>query len=117
MNDLSRRGLWAAGAGSACQLAGFSWDAVLHKLDPELAARESVFSIANPSHALVVVGLGLTVLGVAWALYFWGAERLRALPGSTGQAVAALVLVSLLAGTGGVALSTGGLTRSHDHGG
>jgi hypothetical protein len=115
MHELSRRGLWAAGVGCACQLVGFSWDAVLHKLDPDLAARESVFSVANPSHALVALGLGLTALGVAWALYFWGLERAWPLPLSAGQALGALVLVSLLVGTGAIALSTGGLTQSHSH--
>ena len=50
-------------AGTVAQLVGFGVDARLHDRDPGLAARESVFSLANPGHALVAAGLALALTG------------------------------------------------------
>ncbi len=58
-------GFWAAFAGLALQLVGFIWDALLHRSDPTLAARESVFSLTNPGHLLIALGMGLVMAGVA----------------------------------------------------
>ena len=57
MHRASGCGLGLASIGTALQLVGLSWDALLHHFDPDLAAREEVVSLANPSHLLVVVGL------------------------------------------------------------
>jgi hypothetical protein len=111
MLDLSRTGRLTAYTGAAAQLVGLAWDAVLHRLDPGLAAREGIFTLSNPGHVLfggglvlVVVGLGLLLLaggGRSRVLRFGGAGALGAL------AVGALLLVST---------SEGGLTgHSHDH--
>src|SRR5215212_2256248 len=115
MDRSSRRGLWLAGVGAAVQLAGFSWDAALHERDSRLAEREAFFSIANPGHALAALGLALTLCGVLWALYAWGAGRVRPPAPSAGQGMAALVLITLLVGTGGYGLATGSLEHGHGH--
>jgi len=117
MDRSSRRRLWVAGVGAAVQLAGFAWDAVLHERDPRLAEREAFISIANPGHALVALGLALTLCGVVWALYAWAAGRVRPPALTAGQGMAALVLIALLVGTGGYGLATGGLDQGHAHDG
>ena len=68
MSNPVRRGLWVAYSGVACQLAGLTGDAVVHSLDRNLAATEGVFTLGNPSHALIMVGLALTVAGLVSAL-------------------------------------------------
>ena len=115
MHRRMRLGIWAACAGVALQVAGLGLDAALHQRDPDLAAREGAFSLANPVHLAVVLGLGLTVFGVAWALL--GAERVSLGVGRRPLAPVAGsgALVVLLALTGGVALATGGIS-GHGHG-
>ncbi len=52
---------WLTLSGTVALLMGLGWDMVLHRLDPALAVREGIFTLANPGHALVAAGLGLTV--------------------------------------------------------
>ena len=54
---------WLTLSGTVALLVGLSWDLVLHRLDGSLAAREGILTLANPGHALVAAGLGLTVVG------------------------------------------------------
>ncbi len=63
MERIRRAGFPTVVAGLLLQLVGFNWDAVLHHLDPDLAAREGVFTLANPSHLLVMAGLVLAPAG------------------------------------------------------
>jgi len=100
--------------GLALQLVGVVWDALLHRLDSTLAARESVFSLANPGHLLIVLGMGLAVAGVAWGMFLvsGGGSGFRLFRGPA-LAIGILGVLSLL--TGGIAISTWGLSGSHDH--
>ncbi len=63
--------LWAAAfAGVVLHVAGLAWDVYLHSSDATLAAREGVFTLSNPGHALIVAGIALTaaaVMGMATA--------------------------------------------------
>lgn len=116
MNKNLRYGLWSVFTGVVLQLVGLSWDALLHHFDSDLAANEGVFSLTNPSHLLVMVGLGLTVAGVIGGL-IGSAEGSEA--GSRRLVVpvgGSLVLVLLVGLTTGIGLATGGISGSHDHG-
>jgi hypothetical protein len=76
------RWLWAAACiGVGLHLAGLGWDAYMHAKDSTLAEREGVFTLANPSHALILAGLALTsgsLLGIAFA---WAQDRRLGGPG------------------------------------
>jgi len=113
MNNKTRYGTWIAAAGVSLQLIGLSWDALMHHFDPNLAGNEGVFSLTNPSHLLIMLGLGLTVGGVVWSLS-GGANLLsRTAPALARLSSAALLL--LVALSSGVALATGGVSGQHNH--
>ena len=62
--ELRRIGIWAAFSGVCVQLAGLGLDGIMHARDIHLAANEGVFTLTNPSHALLFFGMALTVAGV-----------------------------------------------------
>ena len=114
--DLTRRlraGAWIALAGLCLQLVGTGWDTLQHHNDPDLALRESVFSLTNPSHLLLAAGLTLTAIGVGYGLFALAGARTRA---STAAAIGAVALATLWLGVVSVALRTGGVSGRHDHG-
>ena len=59
----SRRVVLIIPVGTVLLIVGLAWDAVLHGIDPDLAAREGVFTLSNPGHGLFAVGLALVVVG------------------------------------------------------
>ncbi|MBW3614519.1 MAG: hypothetical protein KY439_04310 [Actinobacteria bacterium] len=63
-DGLSSLGLRLTAAGSLAQVLGLAIDAWLHGQDPELAARETVFSVGNAGHVLLLSGLALVCTGV-----------------------------------------------------
>jgi hypothetical protein len=114
-SEQKRYGWWATFAGVSLQLIGLSWDAILHRLNPDLAAREGVFTLANPSHLLTVAGLGLVTVGVLWELCFaeggvFQGSRRRLL-----TILCSLALVGLAGATAGIGLATGGASATHTH--
>ena len=113
--ELTRRlrgGAWLALAGLCLQLVGIGWDTLQHHNDPDLALRESVFSLTNPSHLLLAAGTSLTAIGVGYGLFALASARTRA---STAAAIGAVVLATLWLGVVSVALRTGGVSGRHDH--
>src|SRR5215217_6860557 len=109
MMELSRAGRAIAYIGAAAQLAGLGWDAVLHRLDPDLAAREGIFTLTNPGHVLFAGGLALVIAGVGMMLLAAGRGGRVARLGLAGALAVLSVGTLALAAT-----SDGGLT-GHSH--
>ena len=60
----------AAGlAGVVALLGGLAVDSYLHARDPSLAHREGIFTLSNPGHVLLGIGIGLVVIGLVGAAY------------------------------------------------
>jgi len=53
-------------AGVLLLLTGLAWDAVAHANDPSLAGREGIFTLGNPGHLLLGLGIGLVLDTAAW---------------------------------------------------
>ena len=106
--------LWGAAMfGVAVHLAGLAWDVWLHSNDATLAAREGVFTLGNPGHALVVVGVTITALALAAALILWTGEHAPRRV-ALGARLAALPVLGLAAGAA-VWVTTQAETESHAH--
>ena len=45
-------------------LTGLAWDAVVHANDPSLAGREGIFTLSNPGHVFLGVGIGLVLVSL-----------------------------------------------------
>lgn len=63
MSGLIRSAPWTTLTGVVMLLTGLIRDARMHHLDPTLASREGVFTMANPAHALFAAGVALVVAG------------------------------------------------------
>lgn len=108
---------WTTLVGALLLLVGLNRDARMHAQDPTLAAREGVFTLANPAHGLFAAGLALVVLGT---LFFLAANVVRQASTPRGirwiSGVMAGLLVLLSLGTFTTAVRGSGHDARHDHG-
>jgi len=98
------RYLGAALAGVVLMLAGLIWDAVAHARDPDAAhAEETLFTLANPAHVVLLAGGALATAGLTAAtvrgLSLSGSRRLSEPRVATTLVAGVLVLVAATAGT------------------
>lgn len=94
-------------------LDGFAVDAWLHGRDETLAERESLFTLSNPGHLLVFIGLSVTILGACVGPYSrWILGRR-----STALSLVVPVAAIIIAGSGSAAFATAVNNMSHEDGG
>lgn len=101
-------GLALAAVGGVLQLVGLVWDGLMHYLDPGLAAREDLFTFANLSHTLLLVGLGLCVAGIVWAIAFTSSGTHRRARTAIGMLLVALVSANAVVAVLGASVGQAG---------
>lgn len=99
--DRRASGLYVAAAGGVLELAGLMWDAMRHARDAGLAAREELFALTDPSHALLLLGIGAVAVGLSIELITLTLRHGRR---RADGIIIATVLISLVAANAGVAL-------------
>src|SRR5262249_15358548 len=106
--------------GVVALLAGLALDSYLHARDPTLVHREGIFSLNNPGHVLLGIGIGLVVIGVVWAAYTSLPYCLGVRRGLLGGALAMIIVSGDIAGWAASVQWTApntGAAAAHDHAG
>lgn len=96
---------WVVFSGVAILLVGLAWDAILHRLDPDLAAREGIFTLTNPGHVLFGGGIAVIVGG----LLMFFADRAFTSPHPRALMLPATAITTLAIASFALAASTGTL--------
>jgi hypothetical protein len=101
---------WLNFAGLSVLLAGLGLDGLLHRLDPALVEQESIFSLGNPGHLLMALGIGLLVANTVLFLVrrAWNLKKRAGWRGGL-LVMAACWLLGLCAVNGVLALQSDGL--------
>ncbi|HEX9364537.1 MAG TPA: hypothetical protein VGA47_12220 [Candidatus Dormibacteraeota bacterium] len=100
-------------------LAGLAIDSYLHAKDPTLAHREGLFTLSNPGHVLLGIGIALVVVGVVGAAYTALPYGIWVRRGLLAGALVMIVVSGDIAGWAAsreLSSSTLPATASHDHG-
>jgi hypothetical protein len=117
---LLKYAMWVSLLGCVITLSGLGIDAYLHGQDPGLAAHEGIFTLSNPGHLMLVVGIGLIVVG---SVAFLVGKSLQKRPDTDLSparlfyGAGAVAVVALALGSGILALNSEGslFNDSHDH--
>lgn len=109
-------------AGVVALLAGLAIDSYLHARDPTLAHREGLFSLSNPGHVLLGIGIALVVVGVVGAAYTTLPYGIWVRRGLLVGALALIVVSGDIAGWAAsversASAGSGAAGHSHDSGG
>src|SRR6266508_625295 len=100
-------------------LAGLAIDSYLHANDPSRAHREGLFTLSNPGHVLLGIGIALVVVGVVGAAYTALPYGIWVRRGLLAGALVMIVVSGDIAGWAAsreLSSSTLPATASHDHG-
>src|SRR5206468_8620178 len=102
-------------------LGGLALDAYLHAKDPTLVHREGLFTLTNPGHVLLGIGIALAVVGVVGAAYTSLPYGIWVRRGLLGGALALIVVSRDIAGWAASqewsrTATTSSTGSSHDHG-
>src|SRR5579864_7563242 len=107
-------------AGVVALLCGLALDAYLHAKDPTLAHREGIFTLSNPGHVLLGIGIALVVVGVVGAAYTSLPYGVWVRRGLLGGALLLIVVSGDFAGWAAsvqqTSLTSTGTASTHDHG-
>ena len=106
---------WITVWGAVTLLVGLAWDAWLHRVDPDLAVREGVFTLTNPSHALLVIGIALVMAGAI--MFLLGHLSAARSPARRLVSSSLLLLLFSLSGATAIsaAMSSQNLAVGHTH--
>ncbi len=85
-------------AGVVALLGGLALDAYLHAKDPTLVHREGIFTLSNPGHVLLGIGIAMVVVGVVGAAYTTLPYGVWVRRGLLGGALALIVVSGDIAG-------------------
>jgi len=109
--------LWgAAASGLAIHFLGLGWDVYRHSSDSTLAQRESVLSLGNPSHLLIVAGMAIVAAALLGMAAAWMSERQVGGSGLSGVAVRGFALPVIAAvSAGSIWLASQAEDSSHEH--
>jgi len=111
--------LGAGLVGVVALLSGLALDSYLHAKDPTLAHREGIFTLGNPGHVLLGIGIALVVVGVVGAAYTSLPYGIWVRRGLLGAALAAIVVSGDIAGWAAsverASLASPSAAAAHDH--
>lgn len=115
-NFMKRSAPWVSLVGIFTLIAGLGLDAILHRRDATLAAREGIFTLSNPGHLLFAIGIALTVLGGIFFLVSRAFDGKFSLPRfALWGGVASLLVICSLVSFALAATTEGALAGSHTH--
>jgi hypothetical protein len=113
--DPRRTGAVVTTLGAGSQAVGLGLDAYLHARDPNLAAKEGLFTLSNPGHLLLILGLGLVIIGAGILLLVPVVTRQGRRHRPAVAVLAAAAVLSVSGGTAWAASTTMGVAHTHAH--
>lgn len=115
-NPIKRIAPWVSLVGVFTVILGLGLDAIEHRRDATLAAREGIFTLSNPGHLLFAIGVALGVLGAILFLAGRAFDGKFSLPRvAFWGSLASMLVVCALVSFALAATTDGALAGSHSH--